>query len=78
MAWPGISTKNTEKIPAGPNFWNPNKKEKQKMGMFGIFGVSFRCFRGILGVNSGSPEFRVGVFSRFFSSKFRAGPSRAL
>ena len=82
MARPGISTKNTEKIPPGPKFWTPriypqNTEKIPKMRIFGILGVFFRYFRGILGVNSGSPEFRPGgVFFRYFSWKFWVGPSR--
>ena len=38
-----------------------------KMRILGILGVFLRYFRGILGVNSGSPEFRAGgIFSVFF------------
>ena len=43
------------------------------MRIFGLLGVFFRYFRGILGVNSGSPEFRAGGH---FSWKFRVGPFR--
>ena len=47
------------------------------MCIFGILGVFFWYFRGILGANSGSPEFQGGgVFFRYFSWKFRVGPSR--
>ena len=39
-----------------------------KMGIFGILGLFFWYFRGILAVNSGSPEFRAGryFFGYFF------------
>ena len=70
MARPGISTKNTEKIPLGPKFWNfkkiPQKYQKNtKNAHFWYFGAFFRYFRGILGVNSGSFGPR-GIFSVFF------------
>ena len=61
MARPGISTKNAAKIAPRPKFWNPKKS----------------VFSGYFGVNSGSPEFRAGgLFFRYFSWKFRVGPSR--
>ena len=67
MARPGISTKNTEKIPPGPKFWNPKKippkyRKNTKIRIFGIFGVFFRYFRGILGVFLGVSEFPAGGY----------------
>ena len=48
----------------------PQGTEKiPKMGIFGILGVFFRYFRGILGVNSGIPR----IAGR---GKLRVGPSR--
>ena len=86
MARPGISTKNTEKMPPGLKFWTPgiypqntpkirkNTPKIQKMPVFGIFSG---YFRGIFGVFS--LGFRIsarGVFFRYFSWKFRVGPFR--
>ena len=73
MARPGISTKNTEKTPLGPKFWNPNKipqkyrknTKNTHFGILGIFGVFW--------------ESRIsgrGVFFRYFSWKFQVGPFR--
>ena len=69
MVRPGIYTKNAEKNTPQAETLNPKKippkTRKPKMDIFGIFGVCFRYFQGIFGVNSGSPEFRAGV-SVFF------------
>ena len=65
---PEFPQKNTEKIPLGQKFWNPKKipqkyrKKYQKCAFLVFWGVFFRYFRGILGVNSGSPEFRAGGY----------------
>ena len=83
MARPGISTKNTEKIPLGPKFWTPGiytqntpkipKKYRKKYqnAHFGIFSVFLGYFVGV-------PEFRPGFFFCFsvFLWKFWVGPSR--
>ena len=54
MARPGISTKNTEKIPLGPKFWNakeiPKKyRENTKNAHFWYFGGIFSVFSGYFG-----------------------------
>ena len=66
MARPGISTKNTEKIPPGPEFWTPGKypekipKKMQKRP----FLVFFRYFFGVF---FRFQNFRPGaIFSVFF------------
>ena len=47
------------------------------MRVFGILGVFFQYFRGILGYFLGSPEFRAGgYFFGIFSWKFRVGQFR--
>ena len=79
MARPGISTKNTEKIPPSLKFWTPRiypeNTEKippkcQKLTVFGIFWVFWGYFLGV-------PIFRPGgYFFRYFLWKFRVGPSR--
>ena len=72
MARPGISTKNTEKIPPRPEILEPQENTEkippkyQKMRIFGIFSV---C-------SWGSRISGRGVFFRYFSWKFRVGPSR--
>ena len=55
----------------------PQKYRKNtKMRIFWYFGVSFRYFRGLLGLNSGSPEFRsAGYFLGFFLVEI---PGRAI
>ena len=82
MARPGISTKNTEKIPLGPKFWNPKKipkkyRENTKIAHFGYFGGIFLVFLGYFGGKFW--ESRIsgrGVFFRYFSWKFRVGQFR--
>ena len=83
MARPGISTKNTEKIPPGPKFWTPrilpwkypentekNTPKIPNMTVFGIFSVFWGYFLG-------GPKFRPGgYFFGIFLWKFRVGPSR--
>ena len=82
MARPGISTKNTEKIPPGPKFWNKKKipeklpKKYQNAHFSGILGY-FLVFSGYFGAKFW--ESRIsgrGVFFRYFSWKFRVGPFR--
>ena len=59
------SQENTPKIP--------------KMGIFGTLGVFFRYFRGILGANSGTPEFRAwGYFFGIFRGNSGSGHLGAL
>ena len=76
VAWPRISTKYRKKIhpPPGRNSGTQRKYSKNtakypKTVTFGgiLAGAFFRYFRGILGVNSGSPEFRGGggIFQAF-------------
>ena len=56
-----------QKIPSGPKFWTPRILPKMR-----ILGIFF----GILGVFSwGSRISPGGVFFRYFSWKFRVGPS---
>ena len=82
MARPGISTKNTEKIPPGPKFWSPKKipqkyRKKTKMRIFLVFLGYFLVFSGYCGAKFW--ESRIsgrGVFFRYFSWKFRVGPFR--
>ena len=63
---PEFPRKIPKKYPPGPKFWTPKKipqryqKNTKNAHFFGILGVFFRYFRGIFGVNSGSPEFRAG------------------
>ena len=81
MARAGISTKNTEKVPPGPKFWTPRIYPQKypkihKTRIFGISGVFFWYFRGIWGINSGSPEFRAGGCFFGIFLKFRVGPFR--
>ena len=68
MARPGISTKNTEKIPPGPKFWPPrisgqkytkNTEKITEMTVFGIFSVFSGYFLGF-------PNFGSGFFFLFF------------
>ena len=67
--WPNpeFPRKIPKKYPSGRNSGTPRKYPKNtekipKMRIFGILGVFFRYFQGILGVNSGSPEFRAGGY----------------
>ena len=66
MARPGISTKNTDKNTPQAEILKPKEntpkipKKYQKRTFFGYFLGVF--FRGILGVNSGSPEFQPGGY----------------
>ena len=82
MARPGISTKNTEKIPPGPKFWNPKKYPQNtpkipKKKPENTENAYFWYFFGILGVFFwGSRISARGVFFRYFSWKFRVGPFR--
>ena len=82
MARPGISTKNTEKIPPGPKFWTPriypqNTPKIPKKYPQNTQNAHFWYFFGIFGVFSwGSRISAQGVFFRYFSWKFRVGPSR--
>ena len=80
--WPdhGISAKNAQKIPPGRNSGNPRKCSENtpkipKMGIFGILGVFFGDFWGILGVNSGSQNFGPGGIFWVFSMEV---PGRAI
>ena len=82
MARPGISTKNTEKIPRGPKFWTPriypqNTPKIPKKYPPNTKNAHFWYFFGIFGVFSwGSRISARGVFFPYFSWKFRVGPSR--
>ena len=82
MARPGISTKNTERIPPGPKFWTPriypqNTPKIPKKYPQNTKNAHFWYFFGILGVFSwGSRISARGVFFRYFSWKFRVWPSR--
>ena len=68
--------KNTEKI---PKKYRKNTEKIPKMRIFGILGVFFRYFRGILGVNSGSPEFPAGgYFFGIFRGNSGSGPISGL
>ena len=78
---PEFPRKIPEKYPPARNSGTPRKHPKNtekipKMRIFGNLGVFFRYFRGILGINSGSPEFRAGGIFSVFSWKFRVGPFR--
>ena len=83
MARPGIYTKNTEKIPLGPKFWNPKKipqkyRKNTKNTPFWYFGGIFLVFSGYFGGKFW--ESRIsgrGVFSWYFSWKFQVGPFRS-
>ena len=84
MAWPGISTKNTEKKKKNrpeildsqnlsPKYPENTEKIPPKIPKNAHLGYFF----GILGVFSwGSRLSGRGVFFRYFSWKFRLGPSR--
>ena len=82
MARPGISTKNTKKIPLGQKFWNPKKipqkyRKNTKNTHFWYFGGIFSVFSGYFGGEFW--ESRIsgrGVFFRYFWWKFRVGPFR--
>ena len=69
------------KYPPRPKFWNPKKippkyRENTKNNHFWCFQRIFlRYFQGILGVNSGSPEFRAGGY---FFGIFRGNSGRAI
>ena len=84
MARPGISTKNTDKIPLGPKFWNPKKtppkvpKKYQKCAFLVFWGVFIQYFRGIFGGKFRESRIsgRGGIFFGIFSWKFRVGPFR--
>ena len=82
MARPGISTKNTEKIPPGPKFWTPriypqNTPKIPKKYPQNTKNDRFWYFFGIFGVFSwGSKISAWGLFFRYFLWKFRVGPSR--
>ena len=83
MARPGISTKNTEKIPPRPEILDsqnspPKYPEKYRKNTPKIpKNAHFWYFFGIFGVFSwGSRISAQGVFFRYFSWKFRVGPSR--
>ena len=77
MAGPGISTKNTEKTTPRPEIEYPeNTRIITKIGFFGIlrvcfgiFGVFWGCFLGVL-------NFGRGVFFRYFTWKFLVRPFR--
>ena len=72
MARPGISMKNTEKIPLGQEFWSPKKipqkyRKNTKNAYFWHFVGIFSVFSGYFGGKFWSPEFRAGgIFSVFF------------
>ena len=82
MVRPGISTKNTEKIPLGSKVWNAKKipkkyRENTKNAHFWYFGGIFSVFSGYFGGKFW--ESRIsgrGVFFQYFSWKFRIGPFR--
>ena len=82
MARPGISTKNAEKKPFGPKFWTPriypqNTPKIPKKYPQNTKNAHFWYFFGIFGVFSWGSRISVrGVFFRYFSWKFRVGPSR--
>ena len=79
MARPGISTKNTEKIPPGPKFWTPRIYPQNTLKKYpqNTKTAYFGYFFGVFGVFSwGSRISARGVFFRYFSWKFRVGPSR--
>ena len=82
MARAGICTKNTEKNTPARNSGTPREYPKNtpkipKMRIFGILGVFLGySLGGILGINSGSPEFRAGGV--FFSVFFVEVPARAI
>ena len=82
MARPGISTKNTEKIPPGPKFWTPRIYPQSTPKIPTKYpqntqNAHFWYFFGIFGVFSwGSRISAQGVFFRYFSWKFQVGPSR--
>ena len=82
MARPGISMKNTEKIAPRPKIWNPKKippkyRKNTKNGHVWYFGGIFSVFSGYF--QGKFWESRIsgrGLFFRYFSWKFRVGPSR--
>ena len=82
MAGPGfLHKKNRKKYTPGrssgaPRKYPENTEKIPKTGIFGISGVFCRYFRGILGVFSGTPEFRAGGV--FFSVFFVEIPGRAI
>ena len=64
---PEFPRKIQKKYPSGRNSGTPRKYPKNtekipKVRILGTLGVFFWYFRGILGVNSGSPEFRAGGY----------------
>ena len=78
---PEFPRKILKNYPPGRNSGTPTKYPKNtekipKIRIFGIFRVFFWYFRGILGVNSGSPEFRAGGY--FFGVFFVEIPGRAI
>ena len=67
MARPGISTKNTEKIPPGPKFWTPriypeNTPKIPKKYPQNTKNAHFCIFSVFLGYFLGVPEFRPGGY----------------
>ena len=81
---PEFPRKIPKKYPPGRNSGTPRKYPQNaekipKMRIFGILGVFFGYFQGILGVNSGSPEFRAGgYFFGIFRGNSRSGHFGAL
>ena len=79
MARPGISTKNTEKIPPGPKFWTPriypqNTPKIPKKYPQNTPNAHFWYFIGILGVFSwGSRISAQGVFFSVFFVEIPGG-----
>ena len=79
MARPGLSTKNTEKIPPGPKFWTPRiyPQNTPKKYPQNTENAHFWYYFGIFGAFSwGSRISARGVIFRYFSWKFRVGRSR--
>ena len=80
MARTGISTKNTEKIPPGPNSGTPRKYPQNtpkmtKLRIFGILGGIFWVFSGYFGGKFWESRISGRVF--FFSVFFVEIPGRA-
>ena len=84
MARPGISTKNTEKIPPGPTFWTPriypqNTPKIPKKYPQNTKNVYFGIFLVFLGYFLGVPEFRPeGYFFGIFRGNSGSGHLGAL
>ena len=83
MARPGISTKNTEKLPLGPKFWTPGSYPENTPKIPKTYPQKYpKCaflvfFRYSLGILLGFQNFGPGgIFFRCFLWKFWVGPSR--